>query len=140
MSRIVTQTLELGLGNNYDNKYRFEVGADGGIRVATANNEEVLTYNKASKTWEGNIGIGAGQKWYELTDQRVKDVVYTNTTGRPIMLEIVMMTSVGSKPIYIDDVGLGYASSQANASSTLIIPDGSKYKCVSAFTLWRELR
>ncbi|EMF4352970.1 hypothetical protein AAEZ94_001119 [Providencia rettgeri] len=100
-----------------------------------------------------NALIGFNQKFEDLKSQREKNVLYTNTTGKPIFITVsVFTTSVVTGigiTLYIDNVkfltrGGGSANdgTYKGTSATAIIPPGSSYKIESSGEIdsWGELR
>lgn len=96
--------------------------------------------------------LGDNQTWQDVTASRAKDTVYTNTTGRAIIVSLI--TAMSQNPgftLQIDGVSRHNASTNMPSGSTsapphwFIVPPGSTYKLVSfsansAFTGWHELR
>lgn len=94
--------------------------------------------------------IGVNQAWTDLTQSRAANTVYTNTTGRPIMVSVSMYASTTG---YIGRATIGGVLMQGNwqAGSNVytliqfIVPAGATYSCtLSAGTPviynWLELR
>lgn len=93
--------------------------------------------------------LGVNQTWQSVTHLRQAGVIYTNTTGRPIMVSITShCTTGGSSNLIIDGVGLCITGGGDNmqSSATGIVPNGSTYKYKSFTTgndfldNWHELR
>lgn len=123
---------------------RREVATAAEIRTGT-DNEKVVTPLGINETI-----LGMGQTWQDVTSSRSNNVIYTNSTGKPIMLSY-NSTSTGSSnsqmQIYVD----GFLSENRNGDSssgnrsnvTIIVPDGSTYKYnidVGSVSLLLELR
>ena len=82
-------------------------------------------------------GIGDGQAWQNVTASRVSGTIYTNTTGRPIMVQLSFTT--GGVYTVVDGVNLTVSAFH----SAFIVPAGSTYKITygSPSNLsWVELR
>ncbi|MCO7614518.1 phage tail protein [Pseudomonas chlororaphis] len=82
-------------------------------------------------------GLGDGQAWQNVTASRVSGTVYTNTTGRPIMVQLSFTT--GGVYTVVDGVNLTVSAYH----SAFIVPAGSTYKITygSPSNLsWVELR
>lgn len=82
-------------------------------------------------------GVGDGQAWQNVTASRVSGTVYTNTTGRPIMVQLSFTT--GGVYTVVDGVNLTVSAFH----SAFIVPAGSTYKITygSPSNLsWVELR
>ena len=96
-------------------------------------------------------GIGIGQTWQDVTSSRAVTTVYTNSTSKPIMLAVTMIsTGAGafSTQIWIGGVQVGtQVDYAANAGyqelTTIIIPVGATYKIEAgacSLQTWFELR
>ncbi|MGY2285613.1 hypothetical protein [Pseudomonas gingeri] len=97
----------------------------------------------------GLSSIGYGQNWQSVTASRVVGTVYTNTTGKPIMVAV----SIGSNPyqsfsLYVNG-GLVASSNSGGINYsqvgfiTAIIPHGANYfftVTAGAVSTWCELR
>ena len=82
-------------------------------------------------------GIGDGQAWQNVTASRVSGTVYTNTTGRPIFVQVSFTT--GGVYVVVDSVNLTVSAYHA----AFVVPAGSTYKITygSPTNLtWVELR
>lgn len=103
-----------------------------------------------------NNAIGVGQTWQDVTASRAKSTTYTNSTGRPIIVSAVFITSTTSPSAieieaFIDSVSFGKVTTYANgvnysSQSQVLVPSGATYRFVltgSASTTvqkWMELR
>jgi hypothetical protein len=99
-----------------------------------------LTFNNGSTQDVGGIGIG--QTWQNVAASRASGVTYTNTTGKPIMVNI-METSNASSYFYVDGVFVGQGvGTGADATMSAIVPNGSNYSATlpGGFNGWAELR
>ena len=109
--------------------------------------------------------LGVGQTWESFTTtgdspQRQAGVTYTNTTGRPIMVNVSVegFASFAGNSSFISIIVGGvlalssvngidehYTSTQFTSNGSVIVPPGSTYR-VNAFSLasrtirWAELR
>ena len=92
---------------------------------------------RATALEERPRGLGDGQAWQNVTTSRVSGTVYTNTTGRPIMVQLSFTT--GGVYTVVDGVNLTVSAYH----SAFIVPAGSTYKITygSPSNLsWVELR
>lgn len=94
-------------------------------------------------------GIGYGQSWQDLTVSRVFGTTYTNSTGKPISVNIsATSTSAASTfTLTINGVGLlgqGGTTADGFCYITAIIPVGATYvatlTATATLTKWHELR
>ena len=96
-------------------------------------------------------GLGIGQTWQDVKDQRQAGVTYTNTTGRPIMVCIQAAMNYGAAtcPIFVDGIKVGEVWEHHTVNKvdhvTFIVPNGSTYKAdltigVHSIFIWSELR
>lgn len=120
----------------------------------------VLTYDNLTTTWipsaVSNGSLGVNQRWYNVTNNRLSDVTYTNSTPLPICVQVYYVSEsgaplLGSCTAYIN-LGTGEGvtlygtyGSAGNSSNNLnfIVPPGWNYKVNTSFngiTNWSELR
>lgn len=89
----------------------------------------------------GPVG-GPGMTWRVMDGSRNPGVNYTNTTGRPIMVNV---TCSGGNPgvIQVDGGGFAWASytgsSTPNNTASVIVPPNSTYNYSTSFFRWAEL-
>jgi hypothetical protein len=122
-----------------------------GNLVAPSTSGNVLTSN--GTTWTSATpagGIGIGQTWQSVTGSRALGTTYTNSTGKPIFVYIVVqLSSNGDTNLTLNGVALDGPASSAGGSvftpCSFIVPDGNTYN-LSVFggsvsvTAWSELR
>lgn len=92
--------------------------------------------------------FGVGQAWQNLTSSRVNGTIYTNTTGRPIVVKVSSNYTSSSNTLflYIDEDEVQQIRQDAdggvNAWADLFVPAGSTYRINSSngFSNWSELR
>lgn len=92
--------------------------------------------------------IGRTQAWTNVKASRAVNTNYTNSTGKPIMASVAILSSANfSLTAYVDGVIVGSASNVSGFPSCLsfIVPPGAAYQIqVSAGTptvsAWTELR
>ena len=114
----------------------------------TGNLSDTAVSEKAAKEYmDKNASIGIGQTWQDVTTQRQYGVVYTNTTGRPIM--VYVKTSSGNGQIvtlFVNDIEAangGYAQGSGDDGINCIVPPNATYKLAgngTGFGKWAELR
>lgn len=103
------------------------------------------TYNRTDidKKIGAGSGFGYGQKWQDFTSQRKANVVYQNTTGKPIAVFNDSSPHRGKFSwVSIDSktwVKVGNTSGDAGISNNFVVPVGHYYK-VESFIYWSELR
>ena len=118
----------------------------------TAKQEDAAVTEKAvAEAIEANKGLGIGQAWQNMTTQRKKDIVYTNTTNRAIMINVAGVINNSSEDIQllIDNVltqkiNIGSRSGYICA----VVPAGATYKVTTSSNsqinpssfVWMELR
>ena len=81
-------------------------------------------------------GIGDGQTWQNVTASRAAGTTYTNSTGKPIMMNVHDNSSGGV--LVVGGVTQNRATN--NLFYTAIVPNGATYSFSLAFTHWNELR
>ena len=148
------------LGISYPNipgatSYTMGFGWDGShVRCMVDNNTGVVPVlaNLSDVTAQS---LGVGQTWQNVTASRAINATYTNTTGKPIMVSVIVFGGAGNDAVYfsinpsIGSALIGYtwipASSQA-VSIQCIVPPSATYRLSSAgyaqlqANSWAELR
>lgn len=93
--------------------------------------------------------IGVGQTWQDLTASRAVNTTYTNSTGKPIMVQVSQWTyDNGAHGIFyvngvqINDLfSIGGDGANTLQCHSVIVPNGSTYRVEgSTIVLWTELR
>ena len=100
--------------------------------------------------------IGVGQTWQNVTGSRTSSTTYTNTTGKPIQVNIrcrVVASNASLNPeltLEVDGIGLAKVGVSPNGSAmtvfgtlTAIVPPGSTYRLTGnngSVDVWAELR
>ena len=100
-----------------------------------------------------DVGLGVGQTWQDVTASRASATTYTNSTSRPIMVEIVWSASVTNHVrarIKVDALYINTSSAELDSTSgritvVVIVPAGSTYRSdqdssSGSITNWYELR
>jgi hypothetical protein len=92
--------------------------------------------------------LGVGQSWVDVTSSRAHDVVYTNSTGKPIQVAISGVTAGSVNPEFRVDGVPAPKLPTADADVTIgtVIPSGSTYQLFHGgvpliqLSGWSELR
>jgi hypothetical protein len=98
--------------------------------------------------------IGVGQTWVDETANRVAGTTYTNTSGKPILISVMMGTTGDTGTMRMEllvDGNIVAASSDSATSYSpkafvcSIVPNGSTYKIDNGsksgnISLWLELK
>jgi hypothetical protein len=116
--------------------------------VAPGTSGNLLTSN--GTTWESAArpqGIGEGQTWQNLTSSRAVNTTYTNSTGRPIMVNILCAVGAnGSSQLQVSSIGVARLVNQFGDRTlsswvSAIVPAGESYSLTAGtITTWAELR
>ena len=118
----------------------------------TAKQEDAAVTEKAvAEAIEANKGLGIGQTWQNMTTQRKKDIVYTNTTSRVIMINVAGAINNSSEDmqLLIDNVltqkinigsRSGYVCAVVPAGATYKITTSSNSQINPSSLVWMELR
>lgn len=109
----------------------------GTIDIAALAAQVVGFSARATALEERPRGLGDGQAWQNVTASRVSGTVYTNTTGRPIFVQVSFTT--GGVYVVVDGVNLTVSAYHA----AFIVPAGSTYKVTYGSPVnltWVELR
>jgi len=92
----------------------------------------------------GASGIGSGQSWQDVKATRTSNVVYTNSTGKPIQVNISASTTTNQN-VRVNNVVIGYTTKEGiNTPWNFIVPNGHTYKFSdnsgTTIAYWSELR
>ena len=118
----------------------------------TAKQEDAAVTEKAvAEAIEANKGLGVDQAWQNMTTQRKKDIVYTNTTNRAIMINVAGVINNQSEDMQLlignvltQKINIGSRSGYVCA----VVPAGATYKVTTSSNsqinpssfVWMELR
>lgn len=119
--------------------------------VAPSTSGNLLTSNGTTWTSSGPNTLGYNQTWQDVTASRASGVTYTNSTGKPIQVNVAGDCSSGSAILYLTVSGVlisgGQVQNLANLTAQVgaIIPPGATYiLSVNTGTVtptyWSELR
>ena len=112
-------------------------GSVGGVKQGTG--VTIAGDGSLSVTNAGVFGIG--QTWQDVTGSRAMGAVYTNSTGRPIM---VMINANGARvtgTMSIGSVTVSVTNIDWTQPYTFVVPDGSTYSfSLGTVSFWIELR
>jgi hypothetical protein len=106
-----------------------------------------LTFDNGSTQNVGGIGIS--QTWQDLNSSRAAFTTYTNSTGKPILVQVTTIngspSTTSATQLFIDGVQVAYTGEQANRRSWAggIVPNGSTYLIslsANSVESWVELR
>ena len=85
-----------------------------------------------------------GQTWQNVSGSRAQATNYTNSTGKPIMVNIYTAVAGGSGTVTVGGAVAAYNSGTIYAYNqfSVIVPNGFTYSCNSLTTgfVWTELR
>jgi hypothetical protein len=102
---------------------------------------------KGYMTTNGRVeSIAVGQTWVNVTGSRATDVLYTNSTGKPIAVSIRVAYNGYMVSLQVAGIDVSSASngegSLAGDCAFVIVPNGATYKAVSMTEMltWAELR
>lgn len=95
---------------------------------------------------KASMSLGIDQKWQDVSSLRGRNIIYQNTSKKPIQLSIDAGLVYGSRQVFFvgesneSMVCVSYGSTSAASQHLLIIPARHYYKCVASFNSWLELR
>jgi len=154
LTTAVTGTLPVanggtGLATLTANNVLLGNGTSGFQAVAPGTSSNVLTSN--GTTWVSSVSpaIGVSQTWQNMNSVRAPNVSYTNSTGKPIMVNVWGAAGESrSAVLTIGGVNVAYSvfNGAGGGTSTLsgIVPNGTAYIVSSAgawsLDTWAELR
>jgi len=127
------------------------VSFTGNITGNASGSSGSCTGNAATATLATNVlnALGNGQTWQNVYASRVLNTTYTNSTGKPIFVNVNLQALTGtiSATVTVNGVALPYylvsSSGASQGSASFIVPDGQTY-AVSAtnagIASWAELK
>jgi len=117
---------------------------------------QVLTSNGAGAlpTFQTAAGFGVGQTWSDVTGSRASGTTYTNSTGKPIMVNITARHSAYVGTLYTAYLTIGgvqvceqYGGGDGSGeyhylTMSAVVPNGTTYvfSGTGGFGAWFELR
>ena len=125
-------------------------GTSGITSVAPSTSGNVLTSNGTAWTSAENARIGVGQTWQDVAASRAINSTYTNNTGKPIQVAVIVSANPNQTSATLVVNGLNVARIQNQfgdralvGSLSAIVPDGVSYSVSassSSVVSWSELR
>ena len=145
---------QIQLGDNADTSKNFVISvpavADGTLTIERENGTDVLTIDASGKVTctltDNLLPLGVGQTWQNMTGSRALGAVYTNNTGRPIMVKNLASngSSVGAAILNVNGsmVDYVYYIATQQGCTSAIIPAGGTYSNAGSTVngTWWELR
>ena len=98
------------------------------------------------EVWESVVPaiFGVGQTWQDVKASRVKGTTYTNSTGKPIMVNIEPESNGNALTLTVGGVTVAHMNTDPGASATMsvVVPNGTTYVVTGNenIALWAELR
>lgn len=117
--------------------------------VANRSNSNVAINPSNASTIAQSTDLGVGQTWQDVTGGRSVGSTYTNTTGKPIFISIIVndsgsvhdftLTIGGVVAVYASDLAGGSPSKQQFSA---IVPNNQTYRVqtLNNISYWTELR
>ena len=122
----------------------------------TSTNGIVYTYNSTNSSWKRTpgttaVGLGVNQTWQNFDGIRLNNTTYTNSTGKPIMINATFQVtnSAATASATINGTSFtcsGYCTTQGGQTCgnvSLVVPTGATYSLSAGgngITHWSELR
>ena len=120
---------------------RFTLGA---TPTGTAGVSSATVKGYATINGRASESIGVNQTWQNVTANRTIGATYTNTTGKPIFINICMDTYTSYQKIEVGGIDISGNANMGGGNPVFVVPNGSTYKFVSTnigiLTSWCELR
>ena len=117
------------------------------IRTSSEGYASALDTELATALWAIAGMLGAGQTWQNMSGSRSPGVVYTNTTGRPIMVNITFNPTGSTASVSVAGVQVGATTTVSGYSNyqtiSFIVPNGNSYQSsniAGSINYWAELR
>jgi hypothetical protein len=115
-------------------------------KIASTDAQKIYSGTVPTFTVPAAAGIGVGQTWQNVTNNRATGTPYQNTTGKPIMV-VVLPASFNAVSLLVSSdninwvyVGTGSAFSSSDNSIGGIVPVQHWYKTSGNHRNWAELR
>ena len=152
MSKVAAKTIKLGDNADLSKNFLIKVPAiaDGTLTIEREDGTDVLTIDASGKVTctltDNLLPLGVGQTWQNMTGSRALGAVYTNNTGRPIMVKNLASngSSVGAEILNVNDSIMDYVYyiGTQQGCTTAIIPAGGTYSNAGSTVngTWWELR
>ncbi len=124
-------------------------GAKSTVYIRTKNADGIWNSWSEIQHGENERQVGVLQSWQDLTSSRSAGVTYTNSTGKPIQISIVIQSSASSNSFEFSVGSVTVASASASSSVMAfclnqIVPSGETYALTLSGSMnissWCELR
>ena len=94
------------------------------------------------------MAIGVNQTWQDVTSSRSAGTTYTNSTGKPIMVNVYLTdgeSRTGSLTVggVVVAVAISHGAGGSTATMSAIVPNGVSYSVGASgggVAMWAELR
>jgi len=129
-------------------------GANGSVTLVSNNPTD--NYTVTAPNANGTMAltsdlkeIGVGQTWQDVTGSRVAGTIYTNSTGKPILVNILVNSRANALVdyAYVDSIEVATIRNEDSVSGihgtfSFIVPNNSTYYVTSTISVyyWSELR
>lgn len=151
---------QIGQSSTASQNFNIRAPSDGTLRLERGNagtplSEPLKIEANNDVRFAGNVlsgVLGMGQAWQEVTASRAVDITYTNTSGKPIQLSVLFMSTSAANTtvgLFVNGVPL-YGTHAAFAGNAVpcvpaIIPPGATYVLTvyggtATLNRWSELR
>lgn len=116
------------------------------VQDGVVTNDDLVGGITSNKLTGDAIPLGVGQTWQNVSASRALAATYTNNTGRPIQVSVVVFAATGTySTLSVDGVviasGGNSVSTGSRHSISAVIPPDSTYTLTgSSFVYWAELR
>lgn len=155
MSTVKANRVQLGQSGTATQNFTFDASAANGTAKlargnAGATTQDLMEIDGAGKVTfpAGSEMIGVAQTWQDVLASRAANTAYTNTTGKPIQVNIVTQTTSTSNNIQarvgtVIVAEFGITATNNPTTSSFIVPNGDTYRMdVANATIlrWAELR
>lgn len=113
---------------------------------AGTDNTKLMTSLRSAQAM-GVRAIGINQSWNNVSGSRAPGTVYTNTTGRPIMVNITFNPTGSTASVLVAGIQVGATTTVSGYSNyqtiSFIVPAGNTYQTsniAGSISYWAELR
>lgn len=156
MSLLKTGAVQVGQSNTASQNFHWRNLLDGLLRLSRGNAGSPITdvmrvRADNSVEFPGGVArgvLGAGQTWWNVTGSRAGGTIYTNSTGKPIMVCVIASGSNAGLEITIGGMAVwrqfaAVVSGSIEQGVNVIVPDGATYSVQilsGSLYRWTELR
>lgn len=100
-----------------------------GLVIYNTDEDDLQVYNGSA--WLPVLSVGSGQTWHDVTSSRSAATNYTNNTGRPMFVSVVLASATGSNVMELvvdNDLVQSVTTTGQRGNIASPIPSGATYR------------